>query len=48
MLAEGISLSLGIRRFAMLLAETSGLFISFGWLQPWLQVVVVKNVTFPA
>lgn len=45
MLAEGLSLSLGIRRFAMLLAETPGLFISFCWQQPWLQVVVVKNAT---
>lgn len=44
-LAEGRSLSLGIRRFAVLLVETPRLFISFCWLQPWLQVAVVKNPT---
>lgn len=32
MLAEGVSLSLRMGRFAMLLEETSGLFISFRWL----------------
>lgn len=48
MLAEGVSLSLRIRRFAMLLKEISGLFISFCWLQPWLQEEVVKNPTSPA
>lgn len=32
MLAEGVSLSLRIGRFAMLFEETSGLFISFCWL----------------
>ena len=45
MVAEGISPSLGVRRFATLLAETPGLFISFCWLQPWLQVVAIKNPT---
>lgn len=43
--AEGISLTLRIRRFAMLLEDTSGLFISFCWLHPRLQEVVVKNPT---